>query len=220
MQADSLIGYIELARMKVDFPVACTDKSDDEIEGAIAWAENIINMATGDYFAELEQVLVVDGTGTEALYFYPYIKYRCLDITSVVDVDTETEYSSDCYIVRDYYMIMRKTPELRVGYIESPVWPEGVGNIKITGKWGWSETPDLITRAAGLLAAAVLTAGSEEQSVISSERYSGEKIGSYSYTVKRDIETSVDTTGRTGIDEVDSILENYTAEGAVFMFGV
>ena len=83
------------------------------------------------------------------------------------------------------------------------LFPKGLGNLKITGTYGWSSVPSRIKQAA------ILLAKSENDPTLFSSYDShlkSEKLGDYSYTVA-DSATSSSTS--TGIDVVDDMLREY-----------
>lgn len=212
ISGSTTIGYLSLAEMKGMFPTAVIGKSDASILGALDWAEALINLCTGDYFAAKSLVLYLNGTGSSGLYFKEDASgLALLTITSIVDRDSGETYSTDCYQKYAHHIMMRETPNIRAAAFLQATWPRGIANIILTGTFGWTSTPSLIKRATGLLASAMLTASSDEVSVISGEALSSERIGSYSYSVSG-IAKSVMESRVTGLPEVDSILDMFAVD--------
>lgn len=208
--ATTILGYISLAAMKAQYPNSCVGKTDDQVKGAIAWAENIINDCTSDFFSTKTLTLRLNGTGSEGLYLKNESKgLRLVSVQSLTDTDTGTAYDDLCYDIYDYHLMMRLEPMTRAVGLQGAVWPEGIGNIVLVGTFGRAAIPPMITRATALLASLMLTSNSDEGPIVSGQMITGETIGGYSYNM-RGIERNVMETRATGVSEVDMILSKYT----------
>lgn len=179
-------------------------------------AEQLIENITDDFFYAKAFVAYRDGNGNDQL-FVGLIP----DILSVTEVKISgivlitSWYTND---VNSIYLDPEAVtgssddlPELhlRMKY-KRKLFPEGTGNIKITGTYGWSAVPAAIEKAAVILCRA------ENDSTLYSSHdgtLKSEKLGDYSYTM-----ADVTTSKSTGIDIVDKLLKQYIRHKP--MFGV
>lgn len=182
-------------------------QSEYDRQQLINRVEELINKLTNDYF--VSTAFVVYRNGNDKDY---------LDLGFNPDVLTVTEIKiSGIVLTTDWWTYNSEAvylnPEsvtgdaddlaelhLRLRY-ERNLFPKGIGNIKITGTYGWSSIPARVKQAAVLLCKA------ENDSTLYSSydsRLKSEKLGDYSYTL-------ADSSGRysTGIDEIDDLLKEY-----------
>ncbi len=170
-------------------------------------AEQLIENVTQDYFYAKAFVIYQNGNGKDRLFLglIPDV----LSVTEIKLSGVELTSSWWTYDINSVYLDPEAVTSdsgdmaelhLRLKY-ERALFPEGMGNIKVTGTYGWSSVPVAVKRAAILLCKA-------ENDPTLYPAYKGslksEKLGDYSYTL-----ADIDTKESTGIDEVDRLLKNY-----------
>ena len=173
----------------------------------ITRAENLIENITRDYFYAKAFAVYRDGNDKDRLFlgFVPDI----LTVTEILISGVELTSSWWTNDVNSVYLDPEAVTteesdmaelHLRLKY-RRRLFPKGMGNIKITGTYGWSSCPAAIKRAAIILCEA------ENDSTLYPS-YSGqlksENLGDYSYTL-----AEVNSKTTTGIDKVDKLIANY-----------
>lgn len=133
--------------------------TDAEILEIIERNEALVEDYCNDIFYSLSATYTFDGNYKPCLFFPPKVRYRCLSVTTVKDIDidgevVETLTENDDFVRYDYYLEMSKAwpgDRPRKGVFRGGVWPVGQNNIQVAGNWGRSTTPKAITRAVELL---------------------------------------------------------------------
>lgn len=180
--------------------------SEAERQEVIDRAEQLIENITKDYFYAKAFVIYCDGNGKDKLFLelVPHI----LSVSEVLLSGIELGSSWYTFDIDSVYLDPEavtgdELPELllRLKY-KTSLFPKGMGNVKITGTYGWSSCPVAIKRAAIILCR---YENDETLYDVHGGNLKSEKLGDYSYTVtdnagSRDI---------TGIDAADNLLRNY-----------
>lgn len=169
-------------------------------------AEQLIENITKDYFYRKAFVVYRDGNGKDKLFlgFNPHI----LSVSEVLLSGIELDLSWYTFNIDSIYLDPEaatgdELPELllRMRY-KTRLFPKGMGNVKVTGTYGWSDCPPAIKQAA------IILCRYENDPTLYSVRsgnLKSEKLGDYSYTLS----DNVSAKGITGIDVVDKLLTNY-----------
>lgn len=181
--------------------------SESDRQEIIDRAEALIERITRDCFYAKSFAVYRDGNDKDRLFlgFTPDI----LSVTEILISGVELTSSWWTYDKNSVYLDPEAVTaeegdmaelHLRLKY-RRRLFPQGMGNIKITGTYGWSSCPGAIKKAAIILCEA-------ENNPALYPAYGGglksEKIGDYSYTL-----ADIDTVTSTGIDKVDKLLKNY-----------
>jgi len=180
--------------------------SEAERQEIIDRAEQLIENITHDYFYAKAFAVYRDGNGKDKLFlkFIPYVlsvsEIKLFGIvlgTGWYTFNIDSVYLDPEAVTGDEY------PELlfRLRY-ETNLFPKGMGNVKITGTYGWASCPVAIKRAAIMLCR---YENDETLYTVHSGDIKSEKLGDYSYTLFDNVSAS----GFTGIDAVDKLLKNY-----------
>ncbi len=169
-------------------------------------AEQLIELVTEDYFYAKVLVIYLDGNDNDRLFLglQPDILSVTEILVSTVALTTSwwTYDINSVYLDPDAVSVSpgdRAELHLRLKY-KRKLFPEGIGNIKITGTYGWSSVPPAIKRAAIILC----RAQNDSTLYPSYGTLKSEKIGDYSYTLAENTMQS-----STGIDIVDKLVKQY-----------
>lgn len=183
-------------------------ESETDRQEVINRAEQLIERITKDYFYPKAFVVYRDGNNKDRLFVG--LVPDMLSVSEIKISGVELTSSWWTYDVDSIYL----NPEaetlsagdmaelhLRLKY-ERRLFPQGMGNIKITGTYGWSSCPAAIKRAA------IILCQYENDNTLYSA-YSGslksEKLGDYSYTLS----DKVSPRESTGVSEADNLIRNY-----------
>ena len=173
-------GYTTIAKIEAYLGVTITDS----LSIYILAAQQVIDQLTGRNFKADESATARDFDGKDGQIL---AIDDCIEITKVergdnfyADSYSEIE-SKDDASGTDYYITLphnndaENLPINRV-LLRNRYWTVGIGNQRITAKWGFSETPpDDISMAATIIAAGMYNANRlEGQGNVTSE-----KIGNY-----------------------------------------
>ncbi|MEW6613938.1 MAG: hypothetical protein AB1401_00480 [Thermodesulfobacteriota bacterium] len=166
--------------------VSLTGKSTTVKNVLMEAATEYVDNATGDKFVKEDGAAkLFDGMGSEVLKVWP--KLRSITKLEVMDDAGDwEEVSSDEYRIADNWI------ERTDG-----TFPNGIDNVRVTGNWGWTSTPNIIKLVTGRIAAVML----EQKGQITSET-----IGAYSVT-----------TGKDGAITVEQVLNMYRLHAPVDM---
>lgn len=177
-----------------------------ERQEVIDRAEQLIERTTKDYFYAKAFAMYFDGNANDKLFLM--LRPDILTVTEIlisgVALDTSWwTYNTDSVYLDPEAATGDELPELllRLKY-KRRIFPRGMGNIKITGTYGWTACPVTIKRAA------IILCRYENDDTLYDTHDSNlksEKLGDYSYTLS-DTASAKDSTG---IDEVDKLLKNY-----------
>jgi hypothetical protein len=191
---------------------------DSEITAALEISESFINAHIQRVFGVTEDVSkIVDGTGSEQLFFSPYFAGPVQEVTAVdeVDEDGESTYSYELtdFVVRPYFLRLREDDQSdpRRGLLRCKGrWPKGTQNIKITGTWG-EAVPTAVQRASILLALEALIPGSTQLTPcgVAGERWEDYEIR----YAQGGAPPSVDSTG---FDYIDRLLAPFKISPTLF----
>lgn len=180
--------------------------STAERQEIIDRVEQLIERITKDYFYAKAFVIYRDGNGKDKLFLkltpdvlsVTEIKLSGIELgTSYWTFDTDSVYLDPEISIGD------ELPELLLMMkYKTNLFPKGMGNVKLTGTYGWSACPAAIKRAA-----IMLCRYENDDTLYSSHDGSlkSEKLGDYSYTVS----DSLNYKNSTGLDQVDRLLKNY-----------
>jgi len=187
--------------------------SDSDIEEYAVLAEEMIEKFTNDKFRIVSDTLEVDGSGSSMLNISKYTSLQILSITQIKYIsDTYDEViDSSYYEVYKRFIKLDESLEIRgYPYLSTGNWVKGSKNYEVTGTFGWSSTPALITRAAILLARKLIDNDDPESAGGAlSPLMKSEKIGDYSYTKDDGGDFGKNLQSFTGDIEIDSILSSY-----------
>jgi len=169
-------------------------------------AEQLIEKITKDYFYAKAFSDYWDGNGKDKLFLglIPNILSVTEILLSGIELDsTYWTFNTTSVYLDPEVAIGDDYPELllRLGHTQK-LFPKGMGNIKITGTYGWASCPPAIKRAA------IMLCRYENDDTLYSAHdgnLKSEKLGDYAYTVS----DNVSAKDSTGIDEVDKLLRNY-----------
>jgi len=183
-------------------------ESTTERQEVIDRAEQLIERITKDYFYENDFIIYRNGNDNDQLFLG-----LVPDIISVTEIKisgivlTTSWYTNNVdsvYLDPEAETLSAgDTAELhlRLKY-KRRLFPQGIGNIKITGTYGWESCPAAIKRAA------IILCRYENDDTLYSA-YSGslksEKLGDYSYTLS----DRVSAKESTGVSEADNLIRNY-----------
>lgn len=171
-----------------------------ERQEVIDRAEQLIERITRDFFYAKAFVEYIDGNGKDRLF--PGFTPNILSVTEILLSGVELATSWWTYNKTSVYLDPEAAtgddlPELllRLKY-ERKIFPRGMGNVKITGTYGWSSCPAAIKRAA-----IILCRYENDSSLYDSYdmNLKSEKIDDYSYTLAEGVYAK-DTTGVTAAD--------------------
>jgi len=169
--------------------------------------EQTIELITKDYFYSKAFVIYIDGNSNDRLFLG-----LIPDVLTVTEIKISGVELPDSWWTSDVNSVYLDPeavtgdeddlPELylRLSY-KHRLFPKGMGNIKVTGTYGWSSTPPAIKQAA------IILASSENDSTLYpgySSTLKSEKIGDYAYTL-----ADIDMKSSTGIESADKLLRNY-----------
>jgi len=180
--------------------------SEAERQEIIDRAEQLVESITHDYFYAKDFVVYRNGNGKDKLFlgFIPNI----LSVTEILLSGIELSSSWWTFNTNSVYLDPEavtgdELPELllRLKY-KTRLFPKGMGNIKVTGTYGWTSCPVAIKRAVIMLCR---YENDETLYTVHSGDIKSEKLGDYSYTLF----DNVSVAGFTGIDAVDKLLKNY-----------
>lgn len=170
-------------------------------------AEQLIENITDDFFYAKAFTVYRDGNGNDRLFvgLIPDIISVTAVLISGITLISDWYTNDVDSIYLDPEAVTGSSddlPELhlRLKY-KVKLFPKGMGNIKITGTYGWSSVPAAIEKAAIILCRA------ENDSTLYSSHEVGlksEKLGDYSYTM-----ADAAVSKSTGIDAVDKLLKHY-----------
>lgn len=180
--------------------------SESDRQEVIDRSEQLIERITRDYFYSKAFIMYFDGNGKDR--FFLGLVPDILTITEILLSGIELDSSWWTYNTESVYLDPEVAtgddlPELllRLKYRRS-IFPRGMGNLKITGTYGWSTCPAAIKQATIMLCR-------YENDYTLYESYDtnlkSEKLGDHSYTLAENI--SVNDT--TGVTIVDARIRNY-----------
>ena len=180
--------------------------SEAERQVIIDRVEQLIEKITKDYFYINPFVMYIDGNANDKLFLglVPHI----LGVTEVKISGIELSSSWYTNDIDSIYLDPEaatgdELPEmlLRLKY-KRKIFPKGMGNIKVTGTYGWAVCPKAIEQAA------IILCRYENDNTLYSA-YSGslksEKLGDYAYTLA----DGAGTKESTGVSEADILIKNY-----------
>lgn len=148
--------YLTVAEVRAEGEPFADDLAyeDTFVEGKIRLASQQIEDATGNWFAPLSRVLVVDGRDSKVLQ----LKHPIVKITEAKIIyashGADPDYTVNLEDLTVYNRHLRqgldnpndrKNPRLVIDdYLDYPIrvmphWPSGRQNIQVTGTFGWTE---------------------------------------------------------------------------------
>lgn len=180
--------------------------STAERQEIIDRAEQLIESITKDYFYAKAFVMYFDGNANDKLFLG--LTPDILTVTEILLSGVELNSSWWTYNTDSVYLDPEaatgdELPELllRLKY-KRKIFPKGMGNIKITGTYGWTSCPAAIKRAA------IMMCRYENDNALYESHnldLKSEKLGDYSYTLA-DIASAKESTG---IDIIDKLIKHY-----------
>lgn len=179
--------------------------SEADRQATIDRAEQLIERITRDFFYTKNFSVYQDGNGKNRLFvglIPDILSVTEIKISGVVLSTTWWTYDKNSVYLDPEVAGVGELPDLYLRLDRRKLFPKGVGNVKITGTYGWSACPPAIKRAAIILCR---YENDETLYTVHSGDIKSEKIGDYSYTLF----DNVSAAGFTGIDEVDKLLSNY-----------
>jgi len=194
---------------EIDWPSGTTEEVKKAI---IAEKEQIIEKVTNTHFYEKDLDLCMDGNGKNRIH--PPVTESILSISSVKicgvtlpeDFYTYDEHSIylDCGVSGAGVGDPELTYILTTTSLGDNLFPRGLNNICITGKYGQA-VPEPIKKACKILIEEENDPGTYTKTLFKSE-----KIGKYSYD-RGDIEETIPILS--GVMEADVILKHYIDDG-------
>jgi len=182
--------------------------STAERQEVIDRAELLIENITKDYFyAKAFTDLTLNGNGKDKLFLGlipDILSVSEIKLSGVVLGSTWYTFNKNSVYLDPEAVTGDELPELllRMKHARG-LFPKGMGNVKVTGTYGWSACPVAIKRAA------ILLCSYENDNTLYEAHSSGdlksEKIGDYSYTIA----DGMSGKSTVGIDEIDKLLKNY-----------
>lgn len=162
--------YLSPDQLKSTLAMSGTTFADADVTLAIGAASRAVDTITGRRFW-------LDAT-TASVRFYTPNSYRLLQIDDLVTLTsvaidrggsgsfTETWVNGTDFVLEPYNAPVenpaRPFETLRVRVLSGRWLPQYIEqSVKITGKFGWSTTPDDVTAATGIIAAKLLRRGRE-----------------------------------------------------------
>lgn len=187
-----------------------TDYPDPDVDESIALACSAIDRICGYPFDSRTETRPYDGSGTTLLVLdIPIVSITKVEIRTgpgsftPYDMSNFAVYTDDKYprikIINPGYSI--------VGLSEFPQEPQ---SVKLTGTFGYSQTPLEIQRAALLLAIALLT-----EDVDPADRLKQFKIEEETEDHRYKLSEAMVESRQTGIPAVDRILKRYRRKSGV-----
>jgi len=181
--------------------------STSDRQAVINRAEQLIERITHDFFYSKAFVIYRDGNDNDRLFLglIPDILTATeIKISGVALTTSWWTYNTEA-VYLDPEAVSTEEGDmaelhLRLKY-KRILFPEGKGNIKITGTYGWSSCPAAIKKAT------IIMCRAENDSTLYPEYSSSlksEKLGDYSYTLA-DNKGTVNT----GIDKADKLIASY-----------
>ena len=187
------------------------DMSDVKKQELIDTIEQRIEKLTKDVFHPLAFSLFFDGNGKDRLF-----------LGLIPDIITVTEIKIAGVVLDSSWWTFDKVsvylnPEavgagagdlaelhLRMKY-ETKLFPKGMGNIKITGTYGWTTCP------AAIKTAAIKMGEWENDNTLYTHHgdYVSEKLGDYSYTKATGDSSNTSSRYVTGITEIDDLIKPF-----------
>lgn len=167
----------EVARL---LQVPLNEDNTEDINKAIATAELIIEGETGRVFIPYTAEKVYSGTGKRTLIIDDIQSMTSITIT---EDGTDTVYEADALTAE--FILYPTDSEKKYGVSlkdtsDRMAFPQGVGNVKINGSWGYSpEVPYDITSVCITLSAGIFKAS---ERVHGGATISSERIGNYAVT--------------------------------------
>lgn len=170
-------------------------------------AEQLIENITRDYFYSKAFAMYFDGNANDKLFLglTPDILTVTEILISGIALGTSWwTYNTDSVYLDPEASTGDELPELllRLKY-KRKIFPRGMGNIKITGTYGWPSRPVAIKRAAIILCR---YENDDTLYTVHTGNLKSEKLGDYSYTLA---DGAGAENNLTGIDEVDKLIGNY-----------
>ena len=172
-------------------------------QAAIDRAEQLIESITQDYFYAKALVIYRDGNGKDKLFLgmIPHV----LSVTEILISGIELATSWYTFDIDSVYLDPEALPGsgedaelmLRLKH-KTRLFPKGMGNVKITGTYGWAACPVAVKRAAVILC----RYENDETLYTKYDDLVSDKLGDASY-------------GRgqkkflTGVQEADRLIRNY-----------
>jgi len=178
--------------------------SESDRQEVIDRAEQLVERITKDYFYAKDFAVYRDGNNKDRLFIG--LVPDMLSVTEILISGVELTYSWWTYDINSVYL----DPEaetllagdmaelhLRLKY-ERRLFPQGMGNIKITGTYGWSACPVAIKKAV------IILCRYENNATLYTkyDDFTSERLGDQAQSrgVKRFL---------TGVQEADRLLRNY-----------
>lgn len=180
--------------------------SEADRQETIDRAEQLIERITRDYFYSKAFVIYLDGNGKDRLFLN--LTPKILTVTEILLSAVVLNTSWWTYDEHSVYLDPEaatgdELPELllRLKYSRR-IFPRGMGNVKVTGTYGWAACPAAIKRAT-----IILCQYENDNTLYKSHsgNLKSEKIDDYSYTLA----DNVSSLNKTGVDEVDNLLKTY-----------
>jgi len=202
----------------VDFG-AC---SDEDLAGAIAEAQSIIELITGKNFCVYDEDKVFDGMGKNKLFFYPVTCDPLVSVDSVTATCGTASEEITGYIVKPHYLELCDSCTTTICCTPcGTCWPAGCDNITISGSWG-QELPPLLRKALILLSIKTLNPGALcgqcSTGAIASPRISSIEWPDLKIRFQEESRADFFKGFSTGIPEVDQILDQYICRLGMMIF--
>lgn len=194
------MAYTSKEQIQNFLTIEINSSFDEQISSWISAVEKYIDKYTGRTFEEsVEETRYFDGNGKREIDIDEFLSLSSVDITEISSDDVEIsliEGKGNDFVTFPYNQIRKfrliLTPESSIAS-----WYSGLRRLKVSGKWGNSESvPDDIQLAATLLVASIVERG------LNGGKVSSESLGDYSVSFS-DMENS------SNVLNAKNILKNY-----------
>ena len=207
------MAYLNVQSLKdknvIDEIKNSTEEAELRLQSLIDYCSALIDAYVGFSFTkELEKTVYVDGEGRNKIA----LPKRMYNIISVITTDGYMYNKSKLRIVGERQKTILNTYE---------DFTEGFDNIEVKGDFGWETVPDAIIDCLVILCNGNYTILNDSEKLENaSGPFDSEKIGDYSYSIKKKINNVTgEQISSTGNINVDQILEGFRFQNS-FSIGV
>lgn len=154
--------YCTATQIKAVMPDTAWDTSYDTLLATLAtrasrMLDRALGREPGAFYSDTDTVRYFDGNGMTGLWVDELISVTSIQVAEGGDLNTLTTWGSTDYLLWPYNAAAEGRPYLRIDvddlYGSKSYWPRYRKAVKITGKFGYSDTtPDEVTQAAIILA--------------------------------------------------------------------
>lgn len=155
-----MADYVELSEVKDSLELSGEVYADDDLRLAISAASRVVEAMCGRRF-DLDDA---DQTRSYVPYRFDFVPIDDLVTVTSIDSDLDETGSYDIWAATDYRLEPLNNAldgwpftQIRLtGLSDFGPFDQGVGTIRITGRYGWPEVPDEVKMATKMLASRLL----------------------------------------------------------------